>query len=90
MHIDQKVITVRMLGDIAVANGTYLLHHKVSSAQVDEKGVFTHVFERMRGGWVCINSQRTVVPQESNVKGKKPSNAELPFHFPLFPRSEKN
>ena len=90
MHIDQKVITVRMLGDIAVANGTYLLHHKVSSAQVDEKGVFTHVFERMRGGWVCINSQRTVVPQESNAKSKKPSNAELPFHFPLFPRSEKN
>jgi hypothetical protein len=44
----------------------------------------------MRGGWVCINSQRTVVPQEANVKGKKPSNAELPFHFPLFPRSEKN
>ncbi len=46
LHLEQRVITVRMLGDIAVANGTYMLHHKVNSAQVDEKGVFTHVFER--------------------------------------------
>ena len=49
LHLTQKVITVRMLGDIAVANGTYTLHHKVNSAEVDEKGVFTHVFERLRG-----------------------------------------
>jgi hypothetical protein len=90
MHIVQHVITVRMLGDIAVANGTYLLHHKVNSAQVDEKGVFTHVFERLRGNWVCINSQRTVLREDSpNAKSKKQSNAELPFHFPLFPRSDK-
>ncbi|MDR3727128.1 MAG: nuclear transport factor 2 family protein, partial [Terracidiphilus sp.] len=44
VYLTQKVITVRMLGDIAVANGTYTLHHKINSAQVDEKGVFTHVF----------------------------------------------
>jgi ketosteroid isomerase-like protein len=84
LHLDQRVITVRMLGDIAVANGTYVLHHKVGSAQVDEKGVFTHVFERLRGGWVCINSQRTVLREDSNAKAKKPSNAESPFHIPLF------
>ncbi|MGH9563100.1 MAG: nuclear transport factor 2 family protein, partial [Terracidiphilus sp.] len=60
LNLTQKVITVRMLGDTAVANGTYTLHHKVSSAEVDEKGVFTHVFQRVRGGWVCTNSQRTV------------------------------
>jgi ketosteroid isomerase-like protein len=89
IHIDQRVITVRMLGDIAVANGTYALHHKVNSAQADEKGIFTHVFERVHGGWLCINSQRTVLREESNAKGKKQSNAEMPFHFPLFPKSEK-
>ncbi len=32
MWLTQKVITVRMLGDIAVANGTYTLHHKVNTA----------------------------------------------------------
>jgi hypothetical protein len=56
----------------------------VGSAQVDEKGVFTHVFERLRGGWVCVNSQRTAVRVDSNSRNKKPSSAEMPFHFPLF------
>lgn len=91
MYLTQKVITVRMLGDIAVANGTYTLHHKVNTAQVDEKGVFTHVFERLRGGWVCVNSQRTAVREDSNVKQKKPSNTTSePFHIPLFSRGDKN
>lgn len=90
IHLDQRVVTVRMLGDIAVANGTYSLHHKVNAAQLDEKGVFTHVFERARGGWLCINSQRTVLRQDSNAKPKKHSDAELPFHIPLFTKSDKN
>ena len=89
LHLDQKVITVRMLGDIAVANGTYVLHHKVGSATVDEKGVFTHVFEKVRNGWLCINSQRTLLRADSNAKPKKQSssNAELPFHIPLFTKN---
>jgi hypothetical protein len=90
LYLTQKVITVRMLGDIAVANGTYTLHHKVNSAQTDEKGVFTHVFERLRGGWVCVNSQRTALHEASNAKQKKQSNAEMPFHFPLFGKSDKS
>jgi ketosteroid isomerase-like protein len=88
LHYEQRVITVRLLGDIAVANGTYVLHHKVNTAAVDEKGVFTHVFERLRGGWVCINSQRTVLREESNAKQKKPSTAEFPFHIPLFSKDK--
>jgi ketosteroid isomerase-like protein len=84
IHLEQRVITVRMLGDIAVANGTYSLHHKVGAGPVDEKGVFTHVFERTRGGWLCINSQRTVLREDTNVKPKKRSDAELPFHIPLL------
>jgi ketosteroid isomerase-like protein len=90
IYLTQKVITVRMLGDIAVANGTYTMHHKVNSIQVDEKGVFTHVFERLRGGWVCVNSQRTALREDSNAKQKKPSTAEMPFHIPLFSRSDKS
>ena len=89
IHLDQRVITVRMLGDIAVANGTYELRRKVSSGPADEKGVFTHVFTRTHGGWLCINSQRTVLRTDSNAKSKKQSNAELPFHVPLFGKSDK-
>jgi len=90
IHLEQKVITVRMLGDIAVANGTYTMRHKVNASVVDEKGVFTHVFERLRGGWVCINSQRTGLREDTNVKTKKPSNAEFPFHIPLFTKGDKS
>jgi ketosteroid isomerase-like protein len=89
IFLSQRVITVRMLGDIAVANGTYTLHHKVNSAQVDERGVFTHVFERVHGGWLCINSQRTVLRTDPNAKQKKPSTTESPFHIPLFSRGDK-
>jgi len=55
---------------------------------VDEKGVFTHVYERTRGGWLCINSQRTVLREDSNAKPKKQSNAEMPFHIPLFTKEK--
>jgi ketosteroid isomerase-like protein len=89
LHLEQKVITVRMMGDIAIANGTYLMHHKVGSAQVDEKGVFTHVFERAHGGWMCTTSQRTRLSEDSNSKRKKQSNDEVPFHFPFIGRSDK-
>jgi ketosteroid isomerase-like protein len=89
VYLTQKVITVRMLGDIAVVNGTYTLHHKVNSGPVDEKGIFTHVFERVRGGWLCINSQRTVLRQDTGTKQKRASTAEMPFHIPLFSKSDK-
>jgi ketosteroid isomerase-like protein len=89
LHLDQRVITVRMLGDIAVVNGTYLLHHKVNTSEANEKGVFTQVFERAHGSWLCINSQRTLLREDSNAKQRKASNAEMPFHIPLFSKSEK-
>ncbi len=89
-HLDQRVITVRMLGDAAVANGTYVLHHKATSGAVEEKGVFTHVFQKQRSGWVCVNSQRTVLREDGpQGKKKKQSGAEQPFHIPLFSKDDK-
>lgn len=91
LHLEQRVVTVRLLGDTAVANGTYVLHHKATSGPVDEKGVFTHVYERLRGGWVCVNSQRTLLREDVPGKKKKQaSEAEMPFHIPLFSKSDKS
>jgi ketosteroid isomerase-like protein len=90
LYLTQKIVTVRMLGDIAIANGTYTLHHKVGSGQVDEKGVFTHVFERVRGGWVCINSQRTLLREDPSARPKKPSSPSESFHIPLFSKGDKS
>jgi ketosteroid isomerase-like protein len=89
LYLTQKIITLRMLGDVAIANGTYDLRHKVNTAEMDDKGVFTHVFERVRGGWLCINSQRTLLREDSNVKAKKQSTAVEPFHIPFFSKSDK-
>jgi ketosteroid isomerase-like protein len=88
LSLTQKVVTVRMLGDIVVANGTYTLHHKVNGNPVDEKGVFTHVFERVRNGWLCINSQRTVLRLD-NSKKARPTTASDPFRIPFFSKGDK-
>ena len=92
---EQRVITVRMLGDVAVANGTYSYTHKVNGNVVDEKGVFTHVFQRLRGNWVCLNAQRTLLRADSPNKlkaksAKSKGDPELPFHIPLFSKSDKS
>jgi len=91
---DMHVITVRMLGDVAVANGTYSFTHKVNGTPETEKGVFTHVFQRLHGNWVCLNAQRTLLRQDGPAgkaaKAKGKSDAELPFHFPLFSKSDKS
>ena len=91
---DARVITVRMLGDVAVANGTYTYTHKLNGNMVEEKGVFTHVFQRQHGNWVCLNAQRTSLREEAPgkraAKAKTKSDAELPFHIPLFSKSDKS
>ena len=91
---DMRVVTVRMLGDVAVANGTYSFTHKATSGQVEEKGVFTHVFQRQHGNWVCLNAQRTLLREDApgkaaKAKAKSQSKAELPFHIPLFSKGDK-
>jgi hypothetical protein len=87
--MEQKVVTVRLVGDVAIVNGTYVLTWKGDKAPILEKGIFSHVFEHVRTNWVCLNSQRTVVAEETkNAAAKekpkaKQSNAELPIHIPL-------
>jgi hypothetical protein len=92
---DMRVVTVRMLGDVAVANGTYSFTHKGASGMVEEKGVFTHVFQRQHGNWLCLNAQRTLLREDTpgkagKTKAKSDSKAELPFHIPLFSKSDKS
>jgi ketosteroid isomerase-like protein len=84
---EQKVITVRVIGQVAVVNGTYSFQKMVAGAPAEEKGIFTHVYERLRLGWACVNSQRTLIREDSLSKPKAPkkaSNAEMPLHIPLL------
>lgn len=92
--LSQKVISVRMLGDIAVVNGTYLLRHHINEKLVTDRGVFTHVYQRQRGGWMCVNAQRTLVSENSDSRkgkerDKKSSASDLSFHIPFFSKGNK-
>jgi hypothetical protein len=92
--LSQKVIAVRMLGDVAVVDGTYLLRHHNGEKLVTDRGVFTHVYQRQRGGWMCVNAQRTLVAENLNSKrgrGKKKKSAstDLGFHVPFFGKTDK-
>jgi hypothetical protein len=75
---------------VAVVNGTYVLSHQVDNQPVEEKGVFTHVFQRSHGRWMCIDAQRTAVRTDSTEKSRK--EHESHFHLPgiLSPGSKKN
>lgn len=83
--LEQKVATVRMYGDIAVANGTYTLQKRENGGLVEERGVYTHIYQRVRTTWQCVHSQRTIVMEQSLTKPRtsKKSSAELPMHVPL-------
>src|SRR5579859_1460056 len=87
--LEQKVISVRFVGDVAIVNGTYVMSWKGEKGPVLEKGIFSHVFEHVRDNWLCLNSQRTVVAEEnkgeaSREKAKaKRSDAEQPLQIPM-------
>jgi hypothetical protein len=87
--LEQKVVSVRFVGDVAIVNGTYVMSWKGEKGPVLEKGIYSHVFEHVRNNWLCLNSQRTVVAEEAKgaAAREKPkakrSDAELPVHIPL-------
>lgn len=84
--MEQRVVNVRVIEDVAVVNGTYIERTKLNGVTREERGIFSHVFQHVRGVWVCVQSQRTAVVEQDNDKkkaDKKKSNAELPFHIPL-------
>ncbi len=93
VSVEQKVVNVRVVSDISVVEGTYKLRLKEGERVRDERGIFTHVWERRRDNWSCISAQRTAVVDQVESSGKergvgsmaaKPSNASEPFHIPLL------
>jgi hypothetical protein len=87
MMMEHRVVNVRIIEDVAIVNGTYEERTKLNGAQREERGIFTHIYEHRREVWVCVQSQRTAVVEQSPDKKKsesKKSDASLPFHIPLF------
>lgn len=61
LSMEQKVVNVRTMGDVALVEGTYVLRWKEDRRTRDERGVFTHVWQKGRLSWSCVSAQRTAV-----------------------------
>ena len=96
----QKVASVRIVGDVAVVNGTYDRSYQGSrlghTKAKDEKGVFSQVYVRARNSWECINAQHTLI-EGATTAGKKKTreeasdkhlNHDLGFHLPGLHHSD--
>jgi ketosteroid isomerase-like protein len=86
VSMEQKVVSVRSFGDTAIVSGTYIVRWKNNNSLREERGIFTHVYNRQRNHWACVNAQRTAVVDltPGKQKAQQKSNAPLPFHIPLL------
>lgn len=93
VSLEQRVVSVRTFGDTAVVSGTYIAKFHMNGKDREERGIFTHVYERNHNRWACVNAQRTAVVDLTPGKQKaaqQKSDAALPFHIPLFHRGAES
>jgi hypothetical protein len=72
--LEQRVVSVRSFGEIAIVIGNYVEQPGASGRAVRQSGMFTHVYRKFLGRWSCIDAQRTAIgdssPQKSRRSGK--------------------
>jgi ketosteroid isomerase-like protein len=93
LSLDQRVANVRTFGDLAVVIGTYVEQLQVNDQPVQRKGIFTHIYQRVQGDWLCVNAHRTTVvePARQKARGsKKQEAAEPPFLLPQVHQGESS
>ncbi|HEX4065558.1 MAG TPA: nuclear transport factor 2 family protein [Acidobacteriaceae bacterium] len=88
VSLEQRVVSVRTFGDTAIVSGTYVVKFRTNNGNREERGIFTHVYNRMHDHWACVNAQRTAVvdltPGTKKAAQQKKSEALEPFHIPFF------
>ena len=83
LSYDETLTSIRVLGETAIAQGTYTLRRKAGDKAEEERGIFTHVYQRVRDTWQCVNSQRTVVREQAAPLKAGEKKSEMPFHVPF-------
>jgi ketosteroid isomerase-like protein len=90
LSYDETLTSIRVLGETALAQGTYTLRHTTGAGHAEEeRGIFTHVYQRARDTWQCVNAQRTVVREQPAPLRTAEKKSEMPFHVP-FTGHKKN
>jgi ketosteroid isomerase-like protein len=83
LGFNETLTSVRVMGESAIAQGTYTLKRKWGGEIQEERGVFTHVYARTRDTWQCVNGQRTIVREQVRPPQSAEKKSELPFHIPF-------
>jgi hypothetical protein len=68
LSLNLRVLSVRIFGNMAVVIGTYGEQRRVNGKPMGLNGMFTHIFQNVRGNWICVSAQRSLpvetVPQK--------------------------
>lgn len=68
LSVDQRVLSVRIFGNVAVVVGTYFEMRDIRGKRASRNGMFIHVYLNARGNWLCINAQRTAITEAALQK----------------------
>lgn len=75
--VEQKVENVRVIEDVAIVDGTYAETTKLNGIRRSEQGVFTHIYQRLHGTWMCVQSQRSAFPPQANTQKRSRKKKSL-------------
>jgi hypothetical protein len=70
LSLDQRVTTARTYGELAVVIGSYDEQLRVNGRPVRQTGLFTHIYHKERGKWLCLNAQRTATVESVPDKAR--------------------
>ncbi len=77
----RRVVNVRDYGDITIVFGTFIERSRADKQTAEHDGVFTHVYQQVRGKWRCVSAHWTALqpaPETRNRRSKKQDDIQ-PF-----------
>ncbi len=90
LSVEQKVVNVRVVSDVAIVEGTYVMRLRDSERTRDQRGIFTHVYQRSRNSWSCVSAQQTAVVDQMEGKGRASSTGGAPGETSGTPAAKKS
>jgi Domain of unknown function (DUF4440) len=67
----QRVVNVRDYGDITIVVGTFIEGSRPDKQAAEHEGVFTHVYQQVRGKWQCISAHWTALQPAAETRNRR-------------------
>lgn len=69
--IRQQVVNVRDYGDITIVVGTFIEESRGDKQTLEHAGVFTHVYQNVRGKWQCVSAHWTALLPAQEIRNRR-------------------